>query len=353
MNDRGSLHSVIASTTAAFIISLWIHHPGFTSNFYSDIVWFWRRVEVAGGKIPYIEYSFEYPVISGLIVYLASLTGSVEGYYLVISLIIYLCSTGSLILVLKMVGNMEPYRVLMFTVSTSSFIIYSVYSFDWIGSFLLLLSIYLFYRRLTMSGFMLGLAGATRIIPLICMLAFIGDVRDLRSKAKYILSTILGMLTPNIYFLAKNFDGVIYPYIYQATWRAEDSWLIIVPFNHQLVSLIVMTAMIAVVMSRWSGDIMYKCGLLLFTFMISSYKFSPQYFIQLLPFSALITRKYPAFIAADLLNSAIILGWFTPSFSLGDPWIISSPVQWCAIARQAILLYIVIDSLRGSKLRSP
>jgi len=343
MDDRRSLYSAIVSTTAAFIISLWIHYPNFNFSFYSDIVWFWYRVEVAGGKIPYIEYNFEYPVISGLIVYLASLAGSIEGYYLVISLIIYLCLIGSLILTFKIAGNTD--RVLMFTVFTSSFIIYSVYSFDWIGSFLLLLSIYLFYRKLTISGFILGLAGATRIIPLICILAFISDIRELRGKAKYILATILGMLTPNIYFLAKNFNGAIYPYIYQATWRVEDSWLIIVPFNHQLVSLIVMVIMITVVMFKWGGSIMYKCGLLLFTFMISSYKFPPQYFIQLLPFSALITRKYPAFITADLLNSAIILGWFTPSFSLGNPWIISSPVQWCAIARQAILLYIVIDSL--------
>ena len=346
MDSRRSIYLAIVPTTTAFIISLWIHHPDFAFSFYSDIVWFWHRVEVSSGRIPYIEYDFEYPVISGLIVYLASLTKNIKDYYLVISLITYLCLTGSLILTLMMAKDAEPYRVLMFTVFTSSFIIYSVYSFDWIGSFLLILSIYFFlYRKLTISGFTLGLAGATRIIPLICMLAFISDIGDLRSKAKYIVAIITGFLTPNIYFLVRNFKGAIYPYIYQATWRVEDSWIAILPFNHQVASLVVMVIMIAIVVLKWSGGIMYKCGLLLFTFMISSYKFPPQYFIQLLPFSFLISRRYIFFIIADLLNSAIILGWFTPSFNLMDPWSISSPVQWCAIVRQAILLYIVIDSL--------
>ncbi|MEM1546963.1 MAG: hypothetical protein QXY40_03265 [Candidatus Methanomethylicia archaeon] len=350
MNTKRNIYLTIVPVTTAFIISLWIHHPNFTFSFYSDIVWFWYRVEVASGKIPYIEYNFEYPVISGLIVYLASLTKYVESYYLTISLVIYLCLLGSLILTLKIARNIEPYRVLMFTVFTSSFIIYSVYSFDWIGNFLLILSIYFFlHKKLATSGFTLGLAGATRIIPLICMLAFISEIKDLSNRAKYIVATILGLLIPNIYFLVKNFNGAIHPYIYQATWRVEDSWIAIVPFNHQLASLIVMTIMITIVMLKWSGDIIFKCGLLLFTFMISSYKFPPQYFIQLLPFSALTTKRYSAFVIADLLNSAIILGWFTPSFSFGDPWLISSPVQWCAVARQTILLYIVIDSLRPNK----
>lgn len=349
MDTRRDLYLAIAPITAAFITSLWIHHPDFTSSFYSDIVWFWRRAEVSSGRIPYIDYNFEYPVISGLIVYLASLTGNIGGYYLVVSLVTYLCLLGSLTLTVRVARDqgVELYRVLMFTVFTSSFIIYSVYSFDWIGNLFLMLSIYLFlHERLTSSGFILGLAGATRIIPLICILAFISDIKDTWNTAKYIVATFLGWLTPNIYFLLRNFNGALYPYLYQATWRAEDSWLVIVPSNHQLVSLAVMAVMVAMVMLKRNMNTIHRCGLLLFAFMISSYKFPPQYFIQLLPLSAFITGRYLAFIIADLLNSAIILGWFTPSFSLGDPWVASSPVQLCAVARQVALLYIFIDSLQ-------
>ena len=82
--------------------------------------------------------------------------------------------------------------------------------------------------------------------------------------------------------------------------------------------------------------------------MLTSFKFPPQYMILLLPFFAINRINYTLFMAANMLNVLIILWWFTPAFNLGNPLLVSSPVQWAAIARQIVLIPIFL-SFFGSR----
>jgi hypothetical protein len=144
-----------------------------------------------------------------------------------------------------------------------------------------------------------------------------------------------------------NWQGFLYPYVYQAGWGVEDSWLGFLPPNYvKIVSLILLLSLVTLLFVRTRrGLLVEACFLALLTFVLTSYKFPPQYMIMLLPFFALCTSRYTLVMAANLLNTMIIIWWFIPALSFGNPWIITSPVQWIAILRQAILVPLLLGYL--------
>jgi len=342
---------LISSSIVFFLVSFWIHFPGLRPNFYSDIIdVLWQRENVRLGRIPYIEYGLEYPALSGLIIYVASLTGNVYGYYTVHALVSFACMIGSIIIVYE-IGvwrNVDVYKICLYTVFTPSFIFYSVYSFDWFGVFFLLLSLILLLKGdIKFSGIFLGLGAAARIIPILAFPYMLQHLKGGREKAIFFTSTILGWTFPNVYFMISNFDGFLYPYVYQAGWVVEDSWLAIFGQWNKSASAALIFILGCIIYYLDKVDVVEKCWLVLMAFVISSFKFPPQYMILLMPFFALSCRDYAPYIFSNILNVMILLWWFTPMFSLGNPWTLESPVQWAAIVRQALIAYIFVKNVRG------
>jgi hypothetical protein len=87
-------------------------------------------------------------------------------------------------------------------------------------------------------------------------------------------------------------------------------------------------------------------------FMLTTYKFPPQYMIMLNPLFGLNRTNYVLFMTANMLNVMIILLLFTPTFSAGNFLVITSPIQWIAIARQAVLIPLFINLFRTPKAAS-
>jgi hypothetical protein len=352
MKKNDQLHILLVSATIFFSISFWLHFPILVPKNYTDIVdvmWL-QREGVNTGKIPYVDYNLEYPALSGIILYISSLTGSLISYYTTLSGITYLCMMGSLYLTYKIgkSNSVGVYTICLFTIFTPSFIYFSVYSFDWLGVFFLLLSVFLLMKnRVASSGLSMGLAGAARIIPLVCLPLMVQDTKGRANRIKLIVFTALGWLVPNIYFILANFKGFLYTYTYQAEWRAEDSWLLFFPEQSHLVTAALLpTLLIIIMVVGRKASLVNKCWFALVTFVLVSYKFPPQYMIMLAPFFALACHSYLQFILTDLLNAMVTLWWFTPYFNLGNPWVLGSPVQWLAIIRQALLAYILLTHFR-------
>lgn len=355
MKEYRELALILISASVFFLISFFIHYPTSSPSYYSDIMTIHGRDWVAARQVPYLQANFEYPVISGLIVYFASLSATAESFYLIVSLIIYFCVIGSITIIYLLLKShgLDTKRIFLFCIATPSFIFFSIYSFDWIGIFLSLLSIYFFFRKkFFVSAACLGLAIAARLIPAILLPIMLLNMKNWKKSLKFLLITFIVWLLPNIYFMLANFQGWLHTYQFQAGWGIEDSFLIFffpqIGAASHYASAALMIFFIALMVKKK----IYKnptLGFLFMTlaFLISSYKVPPQYGLMLLPFLTLLpVIDLHLFHIADFANLLIILTFFSPVFSLGNALAATSPVQWISVFRQLIWLFFLIRILR-------
>ncbi|MFQ5970327.1 MAG: hypothetical protein ACE5J2_07535 [Nitrososphaerales archaeon] len=348
--ERIGFKYIAIAATIFFLISFWLHYPRLVPTNYTDVVGIWHRSGVTEGLIPYVDYNLEYPVITGLAVYFSSIWGDLHTYYFIMNIMVFTSVLVSIYFVYRMLkkSNQPHDRINYFIIFTPTFIFFSIYSFDWIGISLLVLSIYFSYtQKAHLSGLFLGLSVAARIIPIVCLPFLLREFRSLREKMIFLIAAVSAWLAPNIYFMVVDFEGFLHPYAFQSTWGVEDSWIIIFGQffpGRQNLSLVLLVSLLAFIYFwRRRFSVQEACLLALLAFVLTSYKFPPQYMILLLPFFALNKTNYSLFMTANILNVLIILFWFTPSFNLGSPLQITSPVQWVAIARQLVLLPILIS----------
>ncbi len=355
--ENAGFYQIAFAATAFFFIAFWIHYPGLMPNTYSDLVdTIWTdRVPRSGGMVPYVDYNLEYPALSGIVVYVSSIFNDMHLYYSILSLVSYGCMLTSLYIVYRMLGPSGQWdrKITYFIVFTPTFLYFSTYSFDWLGVALLLLSIwYADKKKPSLSGLFMGLSVAARIIPIVCLPFILREFSTSKKKVVVLVAAASAWLACNIYFIVANFSGFLYPYLYQATYFAdEDSWLNMFPLGLSKsisITLLICALGFILVWKRRRFNLFEASFLALLGFVLVSYKFPPQYMILLLPLFALNRTNYILFTAANLLNVMIILWWFTPSFNFGNPMLVTSPVQWLAIARQVILLPIFINFFRSN-----
>ena len=335
-----------------FLLSFWLHFPGMNPNVYSDIMdTLWQRILHGSGIVPYVSYKLEYPALSAVALYVSSLSRNMYGFYVSMSLILFACMLGALFVVHKTLRERrQPVQAIAyFIIFTPSFIYFSIYSFDWMGALFMVTSIYFAYkRRATESGLFIGLAVAARIIPIVCLPFLVLEFKAVRSRLLLIASAGISWLAVNLYFMASNFQGFLYPYVFQAGFGVEDSWLgLAAPYSKEFSVLFLGAAMGLIFYQRKRLNLFEKTLASMLAFVICSFKFPPQYMILLLPLFALTGLGYREFIVANILNIMLILWYFTPLFSLGSALTVASPVQWIAYARQLLLFVVFVKLLVG------
>jgi len=337
--------SLALMATVFFLLSFWLHFPNMSPNVYSDLMdTLWQRIVQAHGLVPYASYNLEYPAISALVLYVSSVWQNVYVFYLWVSTILFACMLGTLSILyglLKERGRSVE-AIAYFMVFTPSFIYFSIYSFDWIGAFFMVASIYFAYKRRPVeSGLFMGLAVAARIIPIVCLPFLLLEIRKKKSRVLLLASAAGAWLAVNLYFMVTDFQGFLYPYVFQAGYGVEDSWLgLASPYAKEFSILLLGGALALVIYKRKRFNIFQQTLLAMLAFVLFSFKFPPQYMIMLLPLFVLTGVGYTEFMMANILNVVLILWYFTPAFSLGPALAITSPVQWIAWARQ-FLLFIV------------
>ncbi len=334
--------------TIIFIVGFWLHYPMGIPNFYTDIVdIIWTRIHLYDKMIPYIDYNLEYPALSGILIYVASIWRELYTYYYIISLVSYFSMLVSLYVIYEMLKESGKSfdSIAYYMIFAPSFIFFSVYSFDWLGIMFLLLSLFYAVKgKALQSGLFMGLSVSARLIPLVCAPFIIKEYSKQRDRLLFILTSSLSWLSTNAYFMIMNFEGFIYPYTYQLSWVVEDSWLNLIPTYYRSVSGMLYFWIVCLILfwKKRKFSLFESSFLALLGFVLVSYKFPPQYMILLLPFFALYPSNYMLFITSNLLNVMIIFWWFSPTFNFGNPWSVNSPVQWIAIVRQLLLLPIFI-----------
>ncbi len=347
-----SFRPLALMATIFFFLSFWLHFPGMSPNVYSDIMdTLWQRILHSSGIMPYLSYKLEYPALSAMALYVSSLTRNMYAFYVSMSLILFACMLGALYVVHRSLRERrQPVQAISyFIIFTPSFIYFSIYSFDWMGAVFMVASIYFGYKRRAVdSGIFLGLATAARIIPIVCLPFLLLGFKERRSRLLLLASAGISWLAVNLYFMATNLQGFLYPYEFQAGFGVEDSWLgLASPYSKELSLLFLGAALGLILYQRKRFNLYEQTLLAMLAFVICSFKFPPQYMILLLPLFALTGVGYREFMVANILNVMLILWYFTPFFSLGNALTVGSPVQWIAYTRQFLLFVVFVKLLVG------
>jgi uncharacterized membrane protein len=353
---QNKLFQILFVTTLFFLISFILHHPANVPNFYSDVVSIYERPFVSEKKVPYIDFNFEYPAISGILTYFVSLLSSDKlSYYVAFSVLLYIFALTSIVVLYKLsrAYSVKDERIYNFCIVSLTFILFSVYSFDWLGILFTLLSLFLFSKgRIFLSALFMGLAIASRLIPIVMLPVLLLNISNKKKFVAFCFITFLFWFLPNSYFMFKNFDGWLETYKYQYSWGVEYSFLIYlfprIGLESHYISIIIFTLFFLLFLKRRLHKNLIQGSFFMFlAFMLSSYKVPPQYMLMLLPFFVLSNISRPLFHAIDFSNALLILLFFSSYFSLGDALNPESPVQLINLIRQLLLLFTAITIIRN------
>lgn len=350
MNESSAPDKLIVSLiVAVFCISLLQKFPDVVGlAFYSDLVnWYYSPLVISMNAV--MARFVTYPALM--------VAHNPQTYVIVTGLILLVALVLSVRILLKLLRDfgLQRWRALIFAISPS-FIFFAYYNIDVVGILFILGALYFARReRWTVSAVSLGLAVATKVFPFI-YIPFVWLVqRDWKQRIRYASVAFLVWLVINLPFVITNFSDWYLFVTVQGQWGIEDSWMIFVlpqmsEMSHYLSYLLLALGIIDILRRRMPLERAWFAATLVFV--LTSFKFPPQYFLYLLPYVVILGfDRIEPFLVADMLNALIIVTWFTPWLNAGNPLAASSPTQWIGLARELLLLGVLVYVLRPGILK--
>ncbi len=382
--------------TLSMVLSFVLHLPISVNPYsiYSDIVYSIFPREGIGSSylgIPYLDYIYEYPVLDGVLTYIAAaiawilhppigqginLSGQMV-FYLILSLIFYVAGyflVNDMYYISKKI-NISFGAVLFFT-AMPSLIIYGIYNWDLLAIALAVRGIrYFMDYNYVKSAVFLSLAVASKLYPLFIAgglaLTFLEkrSNRNLAQAFSYFSLVSVLFLAYNLPFMFFNFSLWYKGQLeYHLNWYIEGSWLILLygnPFKHnaQLISLtlVVIFTLLIIFVSFKKNYITREVKIIEISFLLiaaslfSSYIHTPQQQLLLLPLLLLQRISYYFLIYIfDLLNALVILTWFNyknlgllllgyyPPESMGGQLHYLAIPTMVAVIRDFIMLFFIL-----------
>jgi hypothetical protein len=338
--------SAIATST---LISFVIHAPWASPNVYNDITGsFWGRCWVQTGSLPYIptntscDYAFEYPAISGLILYVARFFGSdLTSFYNAVSAMTLAAAVvvagGTWGISRRLGKSLDPLYFLM-----PSFIIYGIYNFDMFHAAFVVLSVLSFLSgKRTLSAVFLGLGVDTKLTSVVLLPVFLMEIhsgdKDLGLWKKrafrvlgingrrlwYFAVFALVVAAVNLPFLFLNYSNFVQGYTFVANFGLEDAWFVWIFQNPNTWGFarifgLGVSGLLLLRIYTLHVSLVPKSALAIAAYLLGTYIYSPQLNLVLIPLLAAMDLRHPTLYPWDGFNALIILTWFvSPSFVLG------------------------------------
>jgi hypothetical protein len=160
---------------------------------YSDIAHLYFRDHLWRHPVPYFDYRFEYPVLTGMFVWVASIAHTSVGAYFLSSAALLL-ALG--VLTVSIVRRIEGANVWIFA-AAPALAFYAVLNWDLLGVCLLAAALLLFERRRdTSGGAMLALATWAKLFPIVVLPVVLAlRVADRRWRAALGIAATFGAVT--------------------------------------------------------------------------------------------------------------------------------------------------------------
>ncbi|MEM0450911.1 MAG: glycosyltransferase 87 family protein [Nitrososphaerota archaeon] len=335
---------------ASWALSLFLHVPGQPWTVYSDVASFWYREEhLRNGEVPCIGYFLEYPPVACYLVYLARLAGGPEllPYYFAFGLIslpayaVLAYSTSGLNL-------NQPYLPLIALLSPS-LVMYGIYNFDHFFAALLALSLLLFTRgRHALGSAVLGVAAATKLMSVLILPLYLMEARGERKRV--FVAFVAGALIPSLPVLLLNPGWVTEFVRYHSGWGLENAWYVWIfgdPFSPtaKLFGLALFVPLLLRSYSLRSG-LLEKSAMAIGSWLLTSYVFTPQMVIWMVPFVAALPPLLVLWPAFEISNVYILLTWFTTDRPT-HPWTLPQTMALVRAAALAGMLYLLYRNAKS------
>lgn len=372
---------LLAATGAALVLAALVKGPclghvwdGYENErlCYNDLQALYYTRGFDEKRLPYVELRLEYPVFTGLLIYLASLPSDNAGEFWTWNAILLTpFALGSTLLLYRLAP--DPRRV-AFWAAGPSLVLYAFHNWDLPAVFFTLLAFHAHQRdRPGLAGAALALGASAKFYPgLFAPFFFLAYFRNARRMAGPPARFGAGFLGAaallNLPFLLANPDGFLYTYRFHLERSAtyESFWFLFVyvarrtgwseaawedfqvPFM-SATAAVFLAAFAAIAWAQWRR----KLGLVhaslaaLLAFLLLSKVFSVQYALWILPFFALLPlgiRRFAPFAAAD---AAVYVAVFTFFVHLADgtgdafyPWLAAA-----VVARTAVLAWLGVGAV--------
>ncbi|MDV3244462.1 MAG: hypothetical protein LYZ66_04715 [Nitrososphaerales archaeon] len=360
MRRNVSFEWTVVLAIALFALGVYMHVPYGGGRVYSDIVTVFQLRECLTTcrlPVPYIQAFIEYPVVTAMFMYAMGVLGSLlpggllQGYYF-FSYIGLLAITLLLVRELRMISVLRGVggnRLLWFFVVTPTFVIALLVNWYVIGTFFTVAGIRLFLQgKKKLSGVLLGLSAASNLVTVAPALGLLLSEGKKRSGAAFVLGGVATWGAINLPFLLLNPTQWFAAWQWSYNWYVEGSWMLLLidifsPVRHYLSVATFTLLLIGILLVRFKlreRDPVKLAFLATSGFLFSTYVFTPQMFVLLLPFLVVlpVPGNYAEFIVFDALNAFVVLAFsgtwqligINHNFISFDP---RSPVQLAAAVR--------------------
>ncbi len=354
MADKRILVACVSSSVLGIFLSAYIHSSWSSVDLYSDISSFWGRSWLVLGQVPYTPSSglFEYPPVSGLLLYAArlfggSIAGPAGGLYAG-----YYASFSALSLAAAALLGWSVWRLANFLgVSVNpayflfpSILVYGVYNFDLFNALFVILSLQFFLeKRRGWSAVFLGVALATKLVAIVLLPILLLELSERRERIRYLTLSIVtvGAFFAPIAMYNFGYFGQFASYF--RSWGLEDAWYIWI-FRDQFsqVAKLFGLAVMAILLLRvytLKMPLLEKSFLAFASYLLGTYIYAPQFNVMLIPLVAVLAVTSPFLYLLEAFNALIILTWFT----VPDPTHVGTAPQLMALLRSASLALLSIS----------
>ncbi len=360
MPDRRLLAACVSAASAGIVLSVFFHSGWTTAKIYSDIESFWGRNWVSQGLLPYTSSStfFEYPPISGMILYASRAIGSgiagvaggqYAGYYIGFSALSLLAAAATSWSTWRLANGLGV-QVNPAYFFLPSMVVYGIYNFDLFDALFIVLSLQLFVeKRRGWSSFFLGLALGTKLIGVVLLPVFLLELTDWKERARYAGIALVtgGAFFVPVWLVNPGFFGQFLSYF--SNWPVEDAWYVWVfgnPYSYpaKVFGLLLLAFLLLIIYSR-RMPLLQRSFLALSAYLLSTYIYAPQFNLTLIPLVAVLALTSPWLFFWEAFNALIILTWFAFPNNQISPWTVP---QTMALIRSASLALLSLSVASGT-----
>ena len=229
---------------ALYLFGVWEHIPYGGGHIYSDIATVYQNrfcPEVCTTALPYVHVFVEYPVVTGLFMYLMGMLGRYVPIYASQDLLTnYYFWTALFLLIPTFLSINELFkigdilgvrslrkRILLYFVVTPSFVFMVLTNWYIIGVFFTLFGLRKFLQGSRwISGIFLGISAATNLVTAMPALGMVLAVKDKREATKFIVGALVAVGVIYLPFYALNPDFISQFLTYQENWYTEGTWML-------------------------------------------------------------------------------------------------------------------------------
>lgn len=333
---------------------------------YTDIVPLYQLEGLRAGKVPYLEARNEYPVGTGLFMWITSLPVDSEGpFFAVNAFLLALLALAIAALLHRQTGS----RAFYFTLAPA-LVLYSFLNWDLLPVALATAGTIAFLRgRDRSSGLLLGLGAAAKVFPGLLVLPFALERwrRGERDRAHLLAGwAAAAWVALNLPFAVVALGRWSYFFRFSSArpptpgtlWYAACRALTgeRVCAHVTLVNGLSVVAFVAISIVVWRLRVSRDPDFarwtfafpLLVVFLLTNKVYSPQYSLWLLPWFALVLPDVRLFVAYELTDVAVFFTEFSyigRIFGYGGLpfW----PLEIAVVARAAVLVAILVSYVRG------